>query len=81
MLTMRQLREWEEFYHEIEPWGDDQHEARSGMLCALLANIHRDPKVKPQPFKMKDFMRGNDVEDVVLTDEQIERQIDMILGV
>lgn len=77
---MRQFREWDEYY-SVEPWGDDQHEARSGMLCSLLANIHRDPKVKPQPFRMKDFMRGNDAEDVVLTNEQIERQIDMILGV
>lgn len=77
---MRQLKEWEEYY-AVEPWGDDQHEARNGLLCTLLANIHRDPKTRPQPFKMKDFMRGNDAEDVVLTDEQIERQIDLILGV
>ena len=77
---MRQMKEWEEYY-SVEPWGDDQHEARSGMLCALLANIHRDTKAKPQPFTVKDFMRGNGVEEVVLTEEQIERQIDMILGV
>lgn len=77
---MRQMKEWEEYY-AVEPWGDDQHEARNGLLCSLLANIHRDPKVYSQPFKMKDFMRGNGVEEVILTDEQIERQIDMILGV
>lgn len=77
---MRQFREWEEYY-SVEPWGDDQHEARNGLLCTLLANIHRDPKTRPQAFQVKDFMRGGGHEEVVLTDEQIERQIDMILGV
>jgi hypothetical protein len=77
---MRQMKEWEEYY-AVEPWGDDQHEARNGLLCSLLANIHRDTKARPQPFSMKDFMRGNEAEEVILTDEQIERELDRILGV
>ena len=79
---MRQLMEWEEYF-SIEPFGDDQHEARHGQLCALLANCNRDSKTKPDPFKPVDFTRwaGQELNEVELTEEQIEREIDRILGV
>ncbi len=33
-----------------------QQDRRSAQICAILANIHRDAKKKPQPYEVKDFM-------------------------
>ena len=73
------MREWEEYY-EVEPWGDEQHEGRNGILCSILANCHRDPKVKRDPFKPKDFMRGPGEPERVLTEAEIERELDRLFG-
>lgn len=79
---MRQMMEWEEYFDK-EPFGDDQHEARHGQICALLANCNRDSKVKPEPFKPIDFTRwaGTEDDEVILTEAQIDLEIDRILGV
>jgi hypothetical protein len=29
---------------------------RAALVCAVLANIHRDPKKRQRPFEAKDFM-------------------------
>ena len=76
---MRQFKEWEEYY-SVEPWGDDQHEARNGMLCSLIANVNRDTKKKRDPFMPRDFMRGPAEPEVELTDAQIERELDRLFG-
>uniref|UniRef100_A0A6M3IXI5 Minor tail T domain-containing protein n=1 Tax=viral metagenome TaxID=1070528 RepID=A0A6M3IXI5_9ZZZZ len=34
---------------EVKDW-------RNGLLCAVMANCHRDAKKKPSPFKAEDFM-------------------------
>lgn len=43
-------------YYQVEPFGEFREELRNGTACALLANINRDEKKKPQPFSAADFM-------------------------
>ena len=49
------LAEWQQM---LEGWKlrRDMDAARTGLLCAVMANCHRDPKKRPRPFTPKDFM-------------------------
>ena len=68
-------------YFTIEPWGSKVADIQHGELCALLANCHRDSKLRPTPFKREDFMLMAEPEpEVELTDAQVDLQIEMILG-
>lgn len=54
-LNARQLAEWEAFY-TMEPRGEFRADLRLAQLCQLTANIHRDSKKKPSPFKITDYL-------------------------
>lgn len=44
------------------------------MICALLANVNRNPKRHPRPYKVEDFMPGRkqqSVQDMVTITEAI----------
>lgn len=45
---------WIAFYR-LEPFGGDVQDTQLAQLCAVLANVNRNPKQKPQPFKVTDF--------------------------
>lgn len=47
------MYEWEQFY-QIEPFGAQVDELRLGNICAVLANINRDPK--QSAFSPSDFL-------------------------
>lgn len=69
-----------EFY-AIEPWGGWFDDALNGQACAVLANCHRDPDVRREPFERTDFMLTVEAEpERELTDEEVDRQLAMILG-
>lgn len=79
-LTAKQLNELELFY-SIEPFGEFRQELRNGMNMALVANINRDAKSKPEPFNASDFMRFIEHEpERKLTPEEIDAELDRILG-
>lgn len=42
-------------YFALEPFGEKRDDFRIGTLAALTANVNRDPKKRPQPFKPEDF--------------------------
>lgn len=42
-------------YSNLEPWGSLQDDFRAGQICATLANVHRDPKSKPDAWAARDF--------------------------
>jgi hypothetical protein len=54
-LTSRQLKEWE-MYYSVEPFGEIQQYYQTAQICCILANVNRDSKKQPQPFKVEDFM-------------------------
>src|SRR5262245_1750029 len=53
-LSMRELQQWL-ILEAIEPFGERAAYWRSGLICATIANVNRDPK-KTLAFKAKDFM-------------------------
>ena len=42
----------------LQAMSRDCEDFRVGLLCATMANLQRDPKTKPQPFRPEDFMPG-----------------------
>lgn len=43
-------------YESIEPFGDRRGDIQAGMICAVLANIHRGEKTKP--YTLTDFVHN-----------------------
>src|SRR5512146_862251 len=54
-MSYRELQDWADYY-ALEPWGERRADLRNGILCSLTANMNRDKKKKPEPFKATDFM-------------------------
>lgn len=54
-MTPAELGDYIAEYH-ISPWGPDRDNLNAAIGHALLANIHRDEKKRPEPFTPRDFM-------------------------
>jgi hypothetical protein len=54
-LSAREWLEWQA-YHTLEPIGAERADLNAGIIAAVIANVHRDPKRKPDPFTAADFM-------------------------
>jgi Protein of unknown function (DUF4035) len=50
-----ELTEWQCFF-ALEPWGEERADLRAGIITSTLANIHRDPATRREPFQPSDFM-------------------------
>ncbi len=46
---------WQEYY-EIEPFGTAVHDALNAYLIASMANMKRNPEVKPDAYQAKEFL-------------------------
>ena len=40
----------------MEPFGEHIADLRHGTATALLANVNRDKKIRPEPYKADDFI-------------------------
>lgn len=54
-------------YSNLEPFGPLAEEFRSAQLCATLANVHRDPQSRREPWSVRDFSTALDREMAGLT--------------
>lgn len=54
-ISSEELTEWMAF-SDLEPFGDERADVRSGIVAATIANANRDPKRKREPFTPRDFM-------------------------
>ncbi len=54
-MSSREFAEWMAFY-QVEPWGEERADLRSGIVASTVANAHRDPKKRKRPFKPEDFI-------------------------
>lgn len=54
LLSGSQLQDWMD-YAAREPFGSARADQRAGVLAALIANVNRDSKRKPEPFTIEDF--------------------------
>lgn len=43
-------------FYELEPFGDMIADLRHGTAAALLANVNRDSKSRPEPYLAEDFI-------------------------
>jgi len=50
----RELGEWMAFA-QLEPFGEEREDLRTGIVASVFANAHRDPKKQKRPFTPKDF--------------------------
>lgn len=50
-------------FFALEPWGEWREDFRIAQLCALIANVNRDPKKRSQPYTAKDFMMFEHAEE------------------
>jgi hypothetical protein len=54
-LTAKQFLEWQA-YATLEPFDEVRGDFRSALIASVLANVNRDSKKKPEPFKIQDFL-------------------------
>jgi len=77
-MSAATFAEWQ-LYDQIEPFGEFRAELRHGAQMALTANMNRDSKARPEPFRSIDFMHFVErppVKAADLGDEQVQAQID-----
>ena len=54
-INSRELTEWIAYW-QIEPWGEERADYRSGMIASVIANVNRGKggrRYKPQDFMPK----------------------------
>ena len=54
-ISSAELCEWRAYFN-LEPFGAVMDDQRHGIAVAALANINRDRKLKPDPFRPEDFI-------------------------
>lgn len=54
-MSSHELTEWMAYAH-LEPFGDERGDLRAGIVASTIANVNRDPKRTPEPFRPEDFM-------------------------
>lgn len=75
---MRELSALIDRYSEVMNADIERQDYRTALICAVLANINRDPKAKPEPFNPKDFMPSYSQETERKTVEEKE-ELDYLL--
>lgn len=52
-VDSREFTEWQAYW-QLEPWGEDRADLRTGIVASTLANIHRSRD--SEAFTPRDFM-------------------------
>lgn len=47
-------------FYRLEPWGSHYDDLRAGTIASMVANVHRNEKRTPVPYRALDFMYWND---------------------
>lgn len=74
------MTEWQAYY-QLEPFGSLIDDERHGVAVAALANINRDSKTRPEPYKSSDFMTWRNLDKVdvgPILMQDVEAQSDLI---
>lgn len=62
-ITSAEFAEWLAYY-QIEPWGEERADWRSGNIARVIAEAHRNPDKRSTPFTVDDFMPVYDAPEV-----------------
>lgn len=76
-MSSQELTDWM-VYAQVEPFGDERADLRAALVASVIANVNRDPKKKPKPFDIADFMLFRDKAEA--TREDVEQQIASLFG-
>jgi hypothetical protein len=71
------LVEWAEYF-ALEPYGEFRADARHAVLCALLANIHRDPKKGRRSTPADWMLKFADPAPKRMSSEEMLRRVETI---
>ncbi len=73
-VSYPELLEWGQFM-ELDPEPEWRADARSAQICAILANVNRDSKQRPEPYRLTEFMMFDKLVEAARTPEA-EREAD-----
>jgi hypothetical protein len=45
-----------QLYYDLDPWGEERADLRSGMIAAVIAETNRDKKKRRKPYTPQEFM-------------------------
>jgi hypothetical protein len=46
---------WQEYYG-VEPWGSGLVDSAQAHIASILANVNRDSKARPEPYRIDEFL-------------------------
>jgi hypothetical protein len=61
-MSAKEYNEWLAYF-DIEPFGPQEDEYRTGLITSTVANTARDEEKRKEPFEAKDFMREGFIDD------------------
>lgn len=54
-ISARQMTEWMAF-EQIDPFGEKRADYRAASIVQIIANVNRDTKKRPKPYKIEEFL-------------------------
>lgn len=76
-ISSRELSEWLIYFSQEGPTGDERADWRAAMIASTIANVHRDPKRKREPYTIEDFMGKFDSDEIRDQGRAMENQIEL----
>lgn len=76
-ISSRELAEWMAFY-QLEPWGAETEDWRTGLVASTIANVNRDQKRRRRPYEPQDFMPRRDMPVKKAEEQSVEDQIAIV---
>lgn len=79
-IDSAELTEWQAYY-QLEPFGSLVDDERHGVAVSTLANINRDSKTRPDPYKSSDFIGWRSFDKVAagpILMQDVEAQSELI---
>lgn len=77
-LRPSELGLWAALY-SIDPWGEQRGDLRAAIVASLIANVNRDTKRRPEPFRPDDFMPYRQ-RDARAEQQDLSRRLRAVLG-
>jgi hypothetical protein len=80
-IDSAELTQWQAFY-QLEPFGSLIDDQRHGVAVATLANVNRNAKSHPEPYKAEDFISWRKFDRVIAQPELLmdpQAQSELIL--
>lgn len=65
-------------YYRVNPWGPERSDLNAAMQMQQVAEMHRDPKRKSDPYKLSQFMPFQPKEE--LSEDQLAAKIRASFG-